>query len=150
VRDLDATLSLAKFPQKTDEMQTVRWEAVALDLAGKAGIQVPAWRVETVAGKPVLILRRFDRAGRIRIPFLSAVSMLGAADHEAHSYLEIADAPRQHGAESKADLRQLWRRLVFNILIANTDDHLRNHAFLYEGDRGWRLSPAYDLNPGAD
>ena len=148
VRDRDGTLAIAKFPQKTDEVRAVLWEAVALELAAKAGIPVPASRLETIAGKSVLILRRFDRAGALRIPFLSAMSMLGAADHDpAHSYLEIADSLRQHGAESKADLRQLWRRIVFNILISNTDDHLRNHAFLYEGDRGWRLSPAYDLNP---
>ena len=148
VRDRDGTLAIAKFPQKADEVRAVLWEAVALELAAKAGIPVPASRLETIAGKSVLILRRFDRAGALRIPFLSAMSMLGAADHDpAHSYLEIADSLRQHGAESKADLRQLWRRIVFNILISNTDDHLRNHAFLYEGDRGWRLSPAYDLNP---
>ena len=102
VRDRDSTLAIAKFPQKTDEMRTVLWEAVALDLAGKAGIPVPAWRVETIARKPVLVLRRFDRSGAIRIPFLSAMSMLGAEDREQRSYLEIADALRQHGAESKA------------------------------------------------
>ncbi len=147
VRDRDGTLAIAKFPQKTDEMRTVLWEALALELAGKAGIVVPPWRLETLAGKPVLVLRRFDRAGATRIPFLSAMSMLGAADLETHSYLEIADAISQYGAEPKEDLRQLWRRIVFNVLISNTDDHLRNHAFLFEGNRGWRLSPAYDLNP---
>ena len=75
------------------------------------------------------------------------MSMLGASDRETHSYLEIADAVRQHGAAPVEDLKQLWRRIVFSILISNTDDHLRNHAFLYEGNDGWRLSPAYDLNP---
>jgi serine/threonine-protein kinase HipA len=73
--------------------------------------------------------------------------MLGAKDNEPHSYLEIVDALRQHGAAPKADMEALWRRIVFNILISNTDDHLRNHGFLYEGSDGWRLSPAYDLNP---
>jgi serine/threonine-protein kinase HipA len=73
--------------------------------------------------------------------------MLGAKDRETHSYLEIVDALRQHGAAPKADIEALWRRIVFNILISNTDDHLRNHGFLYEGSDGWRLSPAYDLNP---
>ena len=147
VRDKNGTLAIAKFPQKTDEMNAVLWEAVALELAKKAGITVPVWRVESVAKKSVLVLRRFDRKGATRIPFLSAMSMLGAADHEQHSYLEIADAIRQCGAAPIEDLAQLWRRIVFNVMIANTDDHLRNHAFLYEGNQGWRLSPAYDMNP---
>ena len=73
--------------------------------------------------------------------------MLGANDNEMRSYLEIADALRRYGAAAKEDLAQLWRRIVFNVLVSNTDDHLRNHAFLYGGHEGWRLSPAYDLNP---
>ena len=140
-------LAIAKFPRKDDEINAVVWEAVALALAKKAGITVPAARVETVAKKPVLLLRRFDRDGKRRIPFLSAMSMLGSKDNDTRSYLEIVDALRQHGAEPKADMEALWRRLVFNILISNTDDHLRNHGFLYAGRDGWRLSPAYDLNP---
>lgn len=147
VADRDGSLAIAKFPQKTDEVNAVLWEAVALDLAAKAGIPVPEWRLETAARRTVLLSRRFDRMGPKRIPFLSAMSMLGARDHEPRSYMEIADALRRHGAEPKADMRQLWRRIVFNVMISNTDDHLRNHAFLYEGNRGWRLSPAYDLNP---
>jgi serine/threonine-protein kinase HipA len=147
VREKDGQLAIAKFPHKDDEISTVIWEAVALTLAHKAGIPVPDARVEAVAKKPVLLLRRFDREGKRRIPFLSAMSMLGAKDREAHSYLEIVDALRQYGAALKVDMEALWRRLVFNILVSNTDDHLRNHGFLYEGRDGWRLSPAYDLNP---
>ena len=147
LRDQDQSLAIAKFPQKSDEMKTVVWEAVALKLAAKAGIEVPVWRLETIARKPVVILRRFDRVGARRIPFLSAMSMLGAADHEPHSYLEIADALRRYGSQPRADLAQLWRRIVFSVLITNSDDHLRNHAFLHVGTNGWRLSPAYDLNP---
>lgn len=75
--------------------------------------------------------------------------MLTANDNEEHSYLELADAIRQYGAAPIEDLQQLWRRLVLNILISNPDDHLRNHGFLYAGNSGWRLSPAYDLNPVA-
>jgi serine/threonine-protein kinase HipA len=75
------------------------------------------------------------------------MSMLGARDNETRSYLEIVDALRQHGAAAKEDVQGLWRRVVFNVLISNTDDHLRNHGFLYAGAGGWRLSPAYDLNP---
>jgi serine/threonine-protein kinase HipA len=147
VREKDGHLAIAKFPRKDDEINMVLWEAVALTLAKKAGIPVPVARVENIAGKPVLLLRRFDRAGERRIPFLSAMSMLGSKDNETRSYLEIVDALRQHGAATKDDMEGLWRRLVFNIVISNTDDHLRNHGFLYQGRDGWRLSPAYDLNP---
>ena len=147
VRDKHGHLAIAKFPRRDDEFNTVLWEAVALALAAKAGITVPAGRIETVANKSVLLLRRFDRDGARRIPFLSAMSMLGSKDHDTRSYLEIVDALRQHGAAPKEDMAALWRRLVFNILISNTDDHLRNHGFLYQGSDGWRLSPAYDLNP---
>jgi serine/threonine-protein kinase HipA len=128
-------------------VNTVLWEALALTLAAVAGIAVPAWQLETVAGKSILLLRRFDRDGGMRVPFLSAMSMLDAKDGEARSYLEFVDVLRQHGAAPKEDMRALWRRIVFSILISNTDDHLRNHGFLWAGPSGWRLSPAYDLNP---
>jgi serine/threonine-protein kinase HipA len=147
VRDHDGHLALAKFPHEQDDVNVVLWEGVALSLAEKAGIGVPEWRIETIADKPVILIRRFDRAGGRRIPFLSAMSMLGANDNEQHSYLEIADALRQYGAATKEDLTQIWRRIVFSVLISNTDDHLRNHGFLYGSHVGWRLSPAYDLNP---
>ena len=147
VRDKDGHLAIAKFPRRDDDYNAVAWEAVSLALARKAGITVPDGRIEIVGDKPVLLLRRFDRERGNRIPFLSSMSMLGAKDNETRSYLEIVDALRQHGAAAKEDIRALWRRLVFNILISNTDDHLRNHGFLYEGPAGWRLSPAYDLNP---
>jgi serine/threonine-protein kinase HipA len=147
VRDRDGHLAIAKFPNKGDEINTVLWEALALTLAKKAGIPVPAWRLENVAGKPILLLRRFDRADGARVPFLSAMSMLEAKDNETRSYMEFVDVLRQYGAEPKADMHALWRRIVLNILISNTDDHLRNHGFLYAGPRGWRLAPAYDLNP---
>ena len=147
VRDRDGHLAIAKFPNKGDEVNVVLWEAVALTLAKKAGIATPDWRVETVAGRPVMVLRRFDREASGRIPFLSAMSMLGAKDNETRSYLEFVDILRQYGAAAKADMAALWRRIVFSILISNTDDHLRNHAFLYAGPAGWRLAPAYDVNP---
>ena len=108
---------------------------------------MPSWRLEDVAGRPVLLLDRFDRKGERRIPFLSAMSMLGATDRETRSYMEFVDALRQHGAAPRDDMRQLWRRIVFSVLISNTDDHLRNHGFLYQSPDGWRLSPAYDINP---
>lgn len=119
-----------------------------MTLAAKAGITAPSWRLKIISQKPVLVLRRFDRtADGNRLPFISAMSMLDARDNEIHSYLELADALRRYGASPREDMHALWRRIVFNILISNTDDHLRNHGFLYSGQDGWRLSPAYDLNP---
>lgn len=147
VIEKDGQLAIAKFPRRDDEYNTVVWEAIALALAAKAGIPVPESRLETVSEKPVILLRRFDREKAARIPFLSAMSMLGAKDRDVRSYLEMVDALRQYGAAPKEDMEQLWRRIVFSILISNTDDHLRNHGFLYVGKAGWRLSPAYDLNP---
>ena len=103
VRDRDGTLAIAKFPHDDDDIDVERWEAVAFALAGKAGIRVPNWRIENVGGRTVLLLGRFDRQDRSRIPFLSAMSMLGAVDNEPRSYLEIVDAIRQYGAGPRAD-----------------------------------------------
>jgi serine/threonine-protein kinase HipA len=146
VLDHGGQLAIAKFPQPGDQTCVTLWEAVALTLAKKAGIPTPEWRTESVVGRNLLVLSRFDRSANARIPFLSAMSLLNGVDNEPHSYMEIADALRQYGAKADEDCAQLWRRIVFNILISNTDDHLRNHGFLYEAN-GWRLSPAYDLNP---
>jgi serine/threonine-protein kinase HipA len=145
--DRDGDLTIAKFPQHDDSIPVNQWEAVALTLAAKAGIPTSQWRIEDVANRAILLLRRFDRAGDRRIPFLSAMSLLDAEDNQQRSYLEIADALRQYGARPEEDCSQLWRRIVFSILIANTDDHLRNHGFLYDPAGGWRLAPAYDVNP---
>lgn len=150
VLDKDEKLLIAKFPHKDDEIDIVKWEATALRLAALAGLTVPKWRIERVAKRNVLLLERFDRGGKrsqLRKPFLSAMSMLNAQDNESHSYLEIADALKMYGAQPKRDLEELYTRMVFNVLISNTDDHLRNHGFLYQDLDGWRLSPAYDLNP---
>lgn len=147
ILDRDGCLAIAKFPHKDDEADTVLWEAVALTLAKLAKIHVPDWRLENVAGKSVLISRRFDRIRNKRRPYISAMSMLGANDNDPRSYLEIVDSIIQYGAFIEKDIQQLWRRLIFNILISNTDDHLRNHGFIYIGTEGWQLSPAFDLNP---
>ena len=147
VRDKDGHLAIAKFPKQDDEIDVLGWEAVALTLAAKAHITTPQWRFESIGKRRILISRRFDRLHNTRIPFLSAMSALQARDNEPHSYLEIADAIRQMSAHPHNDLRALWRRMIFNILISNVDDHLRNHAFLYSDTTGWTLSPAYDLNP---
>ena len=141
-------LLIAKFPSPKDEWDVELWEFLSLRMAKKAGIHVPDFRLEKVLGKNVLLLDRFDRAEhRIRIPFLSAMSMLGASDGEVRSYLEIAESLMEYGAQPDKDLKELWQRIVFNILISNLDDHLRNHGFLYDGQSGWRLSPVYDLEP---
>jgi len=147
VRDREGNLAIAKFPRKDDEFNVVLWEAVALSLAKNAGIKVPVWRLETILEKPVLIVKRFDRDNGQRVPFLSAMSMLGAEDNEQHSYIEMAYALVQNGAAPEEDMVELWRRIVFTVMISNTDDHLRNHGFFYERYQGWRLSPAYDMNP---
>ena len=149
VRDPGGRLAIAKFPARNDEVDVVRWEAVALHLAERAGIPVPERRLRSIGGRPVLVLARFDREGDgdARIPFLSAMAALGAADHETRCYAELVDFLRRYGAHPRRDLRALWRRMVFNVLISNTDDHLRNHGFLHVPGMGWTLSPAYDLNP---
>jgi serine/threonine-protein kinase HipA len=147
VRDHDNRLLIAKFPHPGDETNQPAWEALALRLASSTGINASEGRLVTIANRSVLLLGRFDRVGNRRIPFLSAMSLLGTSDHETHSYLEIADALRQCSAAPSEDLVELWRRMVFSILISNVDDHLRNHGLLWEGPAGWRLAPAYDLNP---
>ncbi len=141
-------LHIAKFPWARDEWPVIQWEAVVLNLAENAGIAVPPYRMVRIGAKPVLLMDRFDREpGDIRIPFMSAMTALDAQDHsEDRSYLEILDVIRQTGAFPAEDARQLWRRMAFNVLVSNTDDHLRNHGFLWAG-QGWRLSPAYDMNP---
>ena len=95
----------------------------------------------------MVLIDRFDRDGERRIPFLSAMSMLGLDDGDEATYTDIAEIIRMYSNAPMEDLHELWRRIVFNVLVSNLDDHLRNHAFLYDGDGKWRLSPAYDLNP---
>ncbi|MGH7531659.1 MAG: type II toxin-antitoxin system HipA family toxin [Gemmatimonadales bacterium] len=149
VRDDDGALAIAKFSRRSDEWPVVEWEAVALRLAREAGVDAAPGRLLRVGDRQVLLTRRFDRRGETRVPYLSAMSLLGARDNaaEPHSYPEIAEGLRRHGAAPRHDLAELWRRMVFTVLIANTDDHLRNHGFLWGGAEGWRLSPAFDLNP---
>ena len=147
VVDQHGQLYIAKFPRENDDYSVETWEAVALRLAAKAGIATPAHELVRVAGKAVLLSRRFDRSGGRRIPFLSAMSMLGAADGDHGSYPELVDTLTEHGSRAREDADQLYRRMAFNVLVSNVDDHLRNHGFLWEGHSGWTLSPAYDLNP---
>ena len=147
VIDQHGRLSIAKFPKETDDYSMESWEEIALRLAERSGIATPSHELLQVAGKAVLLSRRFDRAGAIRIPFLSAMAMTGSRDGERGSYPEIVDTLVKHGAQTKTDAHALYRRVCFNVLISNVDDHLRNHGFLWVGKAGWSLSPAYDLNP---
>jgi serine/threonine-protein kinase HipA len=147
VIDQHGHLAIAKFPKETDDYSIEVWEEIALRLADRAGIVTPHHELIEVANKPVLLSRRFDRREKIRIPFLSAMSMIGSADGERGSYPELVDALTRYGANAKADAAALYRRMVFNVLVSNVDDHLRNHGFLWLGRNGWSLSPAYDLNP---
>lgn len=140
-------LSIAKFPKETDEYSIELWEFVAITLAQRAGIRTPHHQLLRVAGRPVMLSRRFDRTRETRIPFLSGLSMLGLKDGDRGSYPELVDALTRYGSRAREDARELYRRMVLNILISNVDDHLRNHGFLWSGPQGWTLSPVYDLNP---
>ena len=140
-------LMIAKFNKPDDTYNVGRWQALAMSLAQAAGVRTATWRTEEIKGRTVFLMKRFDRSGPVRTPFISAMSMLEAVDGERRSYIEIADVIRRHSASASEDLRELWRRMVFTVLVSNTDDHLRNHGFLYAGSQGWRLSPAYDINP---
>jgi serine/threonine-protein kinase HipA len=147
VIDQRSHLSIAKFPKETDEYTIELWEFVALTLAKQAGIRTPDHELIRVADRPVLLSRRFDRVQGTRVPFLSALSMLGLKDGDRASYPELVDVLTMHGAQASVDARELYRRMLLNVLISNVDDHLRNHGFLWAGRAGWTLSPIYDLNP---
>ncbi len=124
-----------------------------MQLAAKAGIRAAAARVEVIGSTAVAVIRRFDRTDDGgRIPYVSAATMLQSDGRDpTHAYTELVDVLLQTGADPIADIHELWRRLVFNFLICNTEDYLRNTGFLYDArQRGWRLSPTFDLNPMPD
>ena len=118
-----------------------------MTLARKAGLNVAGARILAVAGRPVALIKRFDRQHGQRISFLSAMSLLGLNDGDDATYTDIAECIRMYSSAPTEDLHELWRRIVFGVMIGNLDDHLRNHGFLYDHSDKWRLSPAYDLNP---
>jgi len=146
VRAGDGSLAIAKFPKADDSHSISAWEHLALGMARDSGIQAAASELLRIEGRAALLTRRFDRTQGTRIPMISAMALTGGRPEEAHGYLEIAEAIQRFGARPRQDLRNLWRRMVFTVLVSNTDDHLRNHAFLRQGP-GWVLSPAYDINP---
>lgn len=143
----DGRMAIAKFPKPDDVRDIASGEILALTLARQAGISVPDHRLVAVGGKSVSVITRFDRAGAHRIPFLSANTLLGMMPGQPGAYTLLADGIRQFGHDIGADLRELWRRLIFSLLASNYDDHLRNHGFLMREPGRWALSPAYDLNP---
>lgn len=147
-------LWIAKFPSRNDTINKGAWEYLAYRLAIDTGIDMAESRLEHIAGPyHTFFTKRFDRERQDRIHFASAMTMTGKNEElirdETPSYLDIVEFIQFSGIQIEEDLHQLWRRVVFNILISNTDDHLRNHGFILN-DKGWRLSPAFDINPSID
>lgn len=145
--DQHGRLSIAKFAKEDDDYRIEFWESVALRLAEECGLTVSRHELVTVAGRSILLSKRFDRDGETRIPFLSALSMMQLQDGNRGSYPELVDLLAQNGAQVAQDSVELYQRMILNILISNVDDHLRNHGFLWENKTGWKLSPIYDVNP---
>ncbi len=151
VIDKNGALAIGKFASVGDQRSIVRAEVLALRLASNAGASAAVARAIAVDQAEVAVIQRFDRApGGARIPYLSGGSLLQARRDEDRTYTELADAIRRIGAAPGTDLRELFRRLVINLLITNVDDHLWNIGFLYAGDGKWRLAPAFDINPFPD
>lgn len=154
ILDMDGHPWIAKFPSKNDTINKGAWEYLAYLLAINAGIDMAESRLERIAGKyDTFFTKRFDRDKQERIHFASAMTMTGRNEElirdETPSYLDIVEFIQFSGTHVDEDLKQLWRRIIFNILISNTDDHLRNHGFILTNE-GWRLSPAYDVNPSIE
>lgn len=150
VTDEQGHLWIAKFPNLNDTHDVGAWEMVCYELALAAGVDMFPSEIRQLSSQHhTFLTKRFDREGERRLHFTSAMSQLQYYDGEQSqgaSYLEIAEFLSTQGAQTEADLAQLWRRIVFNIAVSNTDDHMRNHGFLLT-KQGWKLSPAYDLNP---
>jgi len=151
VIDPKEQLWIAKFPSKNDENDTGAWEMVTHDLAELCGLHVPEAKLEKFSNLgSTYLVKRFDRILNKRVHFASAMTLLGKTDGtsaaDGTSYLDIAAFIKSYGAQPKRDLIELWKRIVFNMAVSNTDDHLRNHAFIFT-ENGWELSPLYDVNP---
>jgi serine/threonine-protein kinase HipA len=147
--DEDNHLWIAKFPSADDEYDVAVWEKLLQDMAQDCGITVPESRLMQIGkGYHTFLVRRFDREGTNRRFFASAMTMLGHIDTEDASYLELAEFIATYGEVDhiSRDLKELFTRVVFNVVTANRDDHLRNHGFL-RSPAGWRLAPAFDMNP---
>jgi len=148
----DDTLWIAKFPGRADRRDVGAWEFLAHQLAERAQIRVPrAAQLRLGSNYHTFAVQRFDRVGKRRRLYASAMTLLARSDGDAGSYLDIAQALQDYGdpATLRLDLEQLYRRVLFNAMIGNRDDHLRKHGFV-RGDRGWSLAPAFDVNPNPD
>ena len=144
----DGYLWIAKFTSAQDTKPVERAEVATLKLARMCGLRVADARLELRdSDSPIALIRRFDRRGDTRIPYISARTALDWQNEEGGFYTDIADVIRQISSKPVEDLHELWRRIVFTILVSNKDDHLKNHGFIYAGGDRWRLSPAFDLNP---
>ena len=140
--------ALAKFTSDLDTRPVERVEVATLNLARAAGLNAAQARLELASSRqPVAIIRRFDRRGGGRIPYLSAQSFLGREEAKGGHYTDILDGIAAHGVDPARQMEELHNRIMFTILVSNTDDHLKNHGFLYEGDGRWVLAPAFDINP---
>ena len=151
VLDTKGNLWIAKFPSKHDDVNVGAWEKVTHDLARLCGLDVPeSMLIDFSKYGSTFLVRRFDRNGSSRVHFASAMTMLGKTDGasaaDGSSYLELVSFLKSNGADPKKDLVELWKRIVFNMAVSNTDDHMRNHGFILKAD-GWHLSPLYDVNP---
>jgi len=151
VIDPNEQLWIAKFPSKNDENDSGAWEMITHDLAEICGLHVPEAKLEKFSNLgSTYLVKRFDRILNKRVHFASAMTLLGKTDGtsaaDGTSYLDIAAFIKSYGAQPKRDLIELWKRIVFNMAVSNTDDHLRNHAFIFT-ENGWELSPLYDVNP---
>jgi serine/threonine-protein kinase HipA len=151
-READGSLWIAKFPARDDALNIGAWEGVVHQLSRAAGIDVPDARLMRLGSEHhTFCVKRFDRNQSRRVFYSSAMTLLKKEQSEGSSYLEIAHFLHTHGAQGtvKRGLEQLFRRVAFNVLVANRDDHLRNHGFLLRSD-GWILAPAFDVNPNPD
>ncbi len=151
--DPEGRLWMAKFPRRSDEVDVGAWEGLTQALAKQAGLRVPESRVEKFSNHGhTFLVRRFDRQGDRRLHYASAMTLLGYRDGDGAAqgagYLDLAELICRCGENVDEDLRELWSRMVFSVAVRNADDHLRNHGFLL-GERGWRLSPLFDVNPQA-
>jgi serine/threonine-protein kinase HipA len=153
VVDPKGALWIAKFPSAHDDHDVGAWELVVTTLARGCGIAVAPARAQRFGSRfHTFLTQRFDRTPTgTRLHFASAMTLTGRNDGDdastGASYLELAEVLMRHGAQTDADLRELWTRIVFNMCVSNTDDHLRNHGFILVPNRGWKLSPSFDLNP---
>ncbi|PCJ30231.1 MAG: HipA domain protein [Gammaproteobacteria bacterium] len=150
-QETDGSLWIAKFPSHNDKYDVGLWEYIVHILARKSGIDVPDSRIKCFSREHhTFIVKRFDRENKKRSMFCSAMTALKKSDGEHASYLEILEFITDNASTGiNQQLEQLWRRMIFNVMVSNRDDHLRNHGFIFDKD-GWKLSPAYDINVNLD